>query len=72
LDLVTRRHNWGEDRVYYNDEEKGVVSIPTRWTSVSEEDPFVVVAGGRCLFRVEDLLALARLIQGLSGEEGEK
>ena len=69
---MTRRQNWGEDRVYYSDDEGGVVSIPARWTSVVEEDPFVVVAGGRCLFRVEDLLALAWLVQELTGEGDEK
>jgi hypothetical protein len=28
-------------------------------------DPFLVVAAGRCCFRVEDLLRLVELIEGL-------
>jgi len=60
--LVTLRHNWGEDRVYYHDAGDALKSLPARWTSVSPEDPFVVVAAGRSPFRVEDLRELAELI----------
>jgi hypothetical protein len=33
------------------------------------EDPFVVVAAGRSLFRLEDLIALAALVRDLGGPE---
>jgi hypothetical protein len=40
-----------------------VCSIPAGWTSVAPADPFVVLAAGRCLFRYEDLLKLADLVE---------
>lgn len=44
-------------------------SLPTGWTDVCELDPFVVVAGGRCPFRVVDLLELVGLIDGVTAGE---
>ncbi len=41
-------------------------SLPTGWTDVIGDDPFVVVGAGRSAFRVEDLLALAALMEGQS------
>jgi hypothetical protein len=36
--------------------------VPLDWTDIAPQDPFVVVSAGRALFRVEDLLGLARLL----------
>jgi hypothetical protein len=44
-----------------------VASLPAAWTDVDPVDPFVVVAAGRCPFRVDDLLAAADLIGALRG-----
>ena len=63
--LVTYRHNWGENRVYFHDAEGKLNSIPAHWTTVVAEDPFVTVAGGRCFFRFEDLLKLVDLVKNL-------
>ena len=44
--------------------EGGVLAhIPVGWTSIAVEDPFVEVAAGRSAFRVEDLLALADMLE---------
>ena len=67
---MTIRHNWGEYRAYYHDDGNKLSSIPARWTSVSAADPFVVLAGGRSPFRVDDLLELCRLLDGMSTEDG--
>lgn len=40
-------------------------SLPTGWTDAGDPDPFVLVAGGRCPFRVEDLLVLVELVEVL-------
>jgi Family of unknown function (DUF5372) len=66
--LVTYRHNWGEDRVYYHDVAGTLRSLPAAWTSVAPEDPFVTVAAGRSAFRLSDLLELARLLPAVSGQ----
>ena len=63
--MVNYRHNWGEDRVYFYDCRGRLVSVPVCWTSLAAEDPFVKIAAGRALFRVEDLVRLCRLIQGV-------
>jgi len=62
---VSYRHNWGEDRVYYFDTEGRVCSIPARWTSVVPVDPFVTIAAGRSVFRYQELVELASLLEGL-------
>jgi len=46
------------------DADGWVHAIPLAWTDAAEEDPFVVLSGGRACFRVEDLLRLADLIRG--------
>jgi len=65
LDCVERRHNWGEDRVFYRDRHGHLASLPARWTSAEAEDVFVVVAAGRSRLRIEDLVALAALVREL-------
>ena len=37
-------------------------SLPTSWTDAGTADPFVAIAAGRSLFRVADLIELARLV----------
>ncbi|MEU4234851.1 DUF5372 family protein [Nonomuraea sp. NPDC026600] len=63
--FVERRLAWDQDRVTLADERGQVVSLPAGWTDVDPPDPFVVVAAGRCPFRVQDLLAVADLIDTL-------
>ena len=59
---MTYRHNWGENRAYFHDDEGRLVSLPASWTSVFPPDPLIVLAAGRSPFRVTDLLELARLL----------
>lgn len=66
---MTCRHNWGEDRVYFHDDNGRLIAIPAAWTSVFPSDPFVWVAAGRSPFRLQDLLELARLLGVLTGGE---
>jgi hypothetical protein len=63
FEVMTVRHHWGENRVHYRDERGRLVSIPTPWTSLAAEDPFVAVAAGRACLRVTDLIRLAELIE---------
>jgi hypothetical protein len=50
--------------VFFFDGEGIQRSLPIGWTNASDVDLFVVVAGGRCPFRVTDLLELAVLLDG--------
>jgi Family of unknown function (DUF5372) len=65
FDFAFRRSNWGQDRVFVFTGDGGVRSFPAGWTDAASPDPFVVVAAGRSPFRVEDLLALAGLLERL-------
>lgn len=65
FDLVVRRLTWAEDRVFFFDDDAQLRSLPAGWTDAVPADPFVVVAAGRSPLRVDDLVALATLIDGL-------
>jgi hypothetical protein len=69
---VTFRQNWGEDRVWFYDNDGSLRSVPTSWTDAAPMNVFVVVAAGRSLFRVADLLELTQRIQASSPEQSEK
>jgi hypothetical protein len=70
FEFVAHRHNWGEDRVHLHDEHGELFSLPAGWTDVGPADPFVVIAGGRCPFTIEGLLALADLIDRRRSQPG--
>ena len=65
--FVVARRTWGEDRVFFFDEDGVQRSLPRAWTDAADVDPFVALAAGRSPLRVEDLIALAGLIDGLCG-----
>ena len=62
--FVALRQTWGEDRVFFLDENGTQWSLPVAWTDAAEPDVFVAVAAGRSALRVDDLVALADLIAG--------
>ncbi len=61
FELVHCRQCWGEERVFYLDEGEELRSLPVRWTSAVTTDPLVVISAGRSMYRVADLLELAKL-----------
>ena len=64
--LVMYRPCWGEDRVFFHHDDGRLTSIPAPWTSLGAVDPFVWLAAGRAYFRVEDLIAVADLVEALN------
>ena len=62
IDCVERRIHWSDDLIFYRDRLGYVTALPTRWTSVETEDPFLVVSAGRSHFRVTDLIDLVSMI----------
>ena len=58
---MTRKLNWGEDRVFYYDPSGNLKSLLTTMTDVIATDAFQEVSAGRSAFRVDDLLELRRL-----------
>jgi hypothetical protein len=69
--LVTRRFNWGEDRVFCHDAEGKLLSLATNLTDLVPPDAFTHAAAGRSAFRIDDLLELrARLDSHLRRRQG--
>lgn len=58
---MTRRLNWGEDRVFYYDDNGALKSFPTNVTDLSPKDSFDQISAGRSAFRVDDLLELRQV-----------
>ncbi len=64
--FVGIRQAWGEDRVFFFDDEGVQRSLPTGWTDAAPSDPFVAVAVGRSALRVADMLALVELLDAIA------
>ena len=62
---MTRRQNWGEDRVMFFDAQERLRSVLTAWTSLAEADLFAQASAGRSWFRPDDLVRLGALISEL-------
>ena len=65
--FIAARQNWGEDRVFFFDEEGVHRSLPRGWTDAGHVDLFVAMAAGRSALRVEDLVELTELIAEIRG-----
>jgi len=52
--------------VYYLDEHEQLRSMPAAWTSEAPPDPFTILAQGRSLFHIADLLRLTALLRRIS------
>jgi hypothetical protein len=69
FELINISQCWGDERAFYIDETDQVRSLPARWTDAVAVDPYVVIAAGRCDFRIADLLALVKFIAGTHGDD---
>ena len=69
LVLVTRRQNWGEDRVVFYDEQGRLRSLPSAWTDVDLPDARTSAAAGRACLRADDLLALCALLEEIKASQ---
>jgi hypothetical protein len=63
--LVAQNREYGEERVYYRDQDGRLRFLPVRWTSLAAPDPFVLAAAGRAYFRLKDLIRLAEQMKEL-------
>ncbi|HZS56826.1 MAG TPA: DUF5372 family protein [Bryobacteraceae bacterium] len=63
LEIFAPKEYVGERRLCYLDERQRVHEIPLDWTDLAPADPVLAIAAGKTLFRVADLLELAKLIE---------
>lgn len=66
LPCVGKRGNRHGKRVLLQGEDGTIWSVSPLWTDLVAPDPEVIIGGGRALFRIADLLALAELVERLS------
>jgi hypothetical protein len=62
---VGERYNLYGKRLLLQVDEASVCSVPPQWTDQAAPDPELVIGESRALFRVADLLELARLVEQL-------
>jgi hypothetical protein len=60
---------YGDDLNFFRDRLGYVTAVPTRWTTIEIEDPFLIVSAGRSHFRVQDLIDLASLISEIQSSQ---
>lgn len=72
LACVGERYNRSGRRLLLQVDEATVCSVPPQWTDLVAPDPEVVIGAQRALFRVADLLELARLVKQLGRREALK
>ena len=64
LPLLGQRFAWGEERVFFLDPQmRQIRSLPLAWTSLAPPDPFLVVAAGHTVLRLQDAQQLAQFLQ---------
>ena len=66
---VGERYNRYGMTLLLETEDGAVCTVRPQWTDVVAPDPEIVLGGQRALFRVADLLELARLVDRLSGHD---
>jgi hypothetical protein len=69
-ELVVRRTNWGEDRVFYYDRQGALKSFSVNVTDMVQADAFARTSAGRSAFRLDDLLELRDLLDRHSWSAG--
>jgi hypothetical protein len=66
LACVGERYTRYGRRLLLQIDEATVCAVPPQWTDLVAPDPEIVIGGRRALFRMGDLLELARLVEHLS------
>ena len=60
-----RKIIWGDDRILYEKEPGHKASIPTNFTNISEEDPFIAVSNGRSHMTFDSMISLFEIIKAI-------
>ena len=63
--MIERKLVWCDDRILYVDRDGHLRLVPTSFTDVYEEDPFIAVANGRCDITFDSLISLKDILQAI-------
>ena len=69
---VGERSNFYGKRLLLQVDDASVCSVPPQWTDLVAPDAETVIGESRALFRVADLVELARLMDQLGGRDTRK
>jgi Family of unknown function (DUF5372) len=72
LACVGERYTRYGRRLLLQVDEATVCAVPPQWTDLVAPDPEIVIGEQRALFRVADLLELARLLETLGRRESRQ
>jgi hypothetical protein len=72
LACVGERYTRYGRRLLLQVDEATVCAVPPQWTDLGAPDPEIVIGEQRALFRVADLLELARLLETLGRRESRQ
>jgi hypothetical protein len=65
FELIERKLVWCNDRILYLDKDSNLRLVPTNFTDIYEEDPFVAVSNGRCDITFNSLVSLVNIIKAI-------
>jgi len=66
------RYNRYGRRLLLQIDDQTVCSVPPQWTDLVAQDPEIVMGKQRALFRVADLVELARLVERLGRRDSQE
>ena len=67
IDLICIRSIFGRRHVYFHRDDGHLWAVPLAWTDLAPPDSFPEIALGQSLFRPDDPLRLASVIEHLGG-----
>jgi len=65
LACLGERYNRYGRRLLLQIDDHSICSVPPQWTDLVAQDPEIIMGGRRALFRMADLVELARLVERL-------
>jgi hypothetical protein len=65
IQVVSQKRIFGNDWLFFIDDEEQQSSVLVAWTSLSVPAPLWALSAGRAYLRADDLLRLADLIAGV-------
>ncbi|WP_307667136.1 DUF5372 family protein [Pseudoduganella namucuonensis] len=66
IHVLTRRKNWGEDRVMFYNADGQMMSMLSSWTNIDRADAYTQGDTGGSWFRTDDLRNLRALVDELT------
>jgi hypothetical protein len=67
--LIDRKKVWGDDRIFYVNENGQLCLIPANFTDAFEKDPFIELSNEKCVTTFDSLMSLMHIVSGLKEQK---